>query len=97
MSLVLEKVEFRITGDRDEFVTSIAKVGAWVSAQPGFVQRILAVEDDGLWVDLVVWQSMDAAKVAGEKFMADMAGSAFMGMIDARSVSMRHASIVVMA
>lgn len=97
MSLVQEKVEFRITGDRDEFVTLFAEVGEWSSAQPGFVRRTLAVEDDGLWIDMVVWQSMDAAKAAGEKFMAELAGSPFMAMIDVKSVSTRHAPVVVMA
>ncbi len=91
MTATLEKVTFRTIPDADEnmFLEEATKVSAWAASQPGFQYRTLVKEGDG-WIDLVFWNSEDAAKAAGQAFMSAQETQSFAKLIDINSVSMVH-------
>lgn len=91
MTPTLEKVTFRTNAGTDEtaFLAAAAQVTTWAAAQPGFQYRTLVKEDDA-WIDLVFWDNEDAAKSAGQAFMAAEETKSFASMIDMASVTMTH-------
>ena len=40
----------------------------FVAAQPGFVSRRFVRREDGRWIDIIEWQSAQAARMAADKF-----------------------------
>lgn len=92
---VMELVTFRINESTspEEFASASEAVNVWVRAQPGFVSRALSRGDDGLWFDVVFWESRATAQAASQSFMTDLGQSAFMVLIDASSVKMSHAQV----
>ena len=61
--------------------------------QPGFVSGHLTERDDGSFVDIVFWQTHQAALAASGKIMEEMAQSEAMTMIDPMSLEMTHGNI----
>ena len=70
-----------------------AAVNGWLKRQPGFVSRHLAERDDGSFLDIVFWQSHEAALAASAKMMEEMAQDEAMTMIDPMGLEMNHATI----
>lgn len=93
MTQVLELVRFRANGSADAFIAANAPVRDWLSTQPGFLQRHLAQDAEGGWVDAVLWANHADAKAAGERLMAEFGASAFMGMIEPEGLTMIHAEV----
>lgn len=92
----IEIVTFRLAGgSADAFIAANASVNEWLRRQPGFLWRQLAEQQDGSFVDVVLWQSHDAALAAGAKMMEEMAQSPAMTMIDPSGLEMKHARIRV--
>jgi hypothetical protein len=88
---VLEAVRFQLKPDQsaDEFL-DLARQGQTVlAALPGFRRRSLA-EDAGQWLDLIEWDSLQAAQAAVPIVMAHPDFAGFMAAIDEASVEMRH-------
>jgi hypothetical protein len=56
----------------------------------GYIKRELVKGDDGEWVDIVHWQSLDAAQRAADTIMSEPSAEAFMQMIDPSTIQMRH-------
>lgn len=87
-----------------EFVLSRAKEGVTdeqilaasdalqrdVVAFDGYVSRQLFKNEEGQWVDLVHWTSLEAAQRAAEVIMARPSAHALMTLIDESSVTMLH-------
>ena len=94
MQPTLELVTFRIArGSGQQFVDANASINDWLKRQPGFVSRHLAERDDGSFVDIVFWQSHEAALAASAKMMEEMAQSEAMTMIDPMGLDMSHGTI----
>src|SRR6476659_4833504 len=94
MSQTLELVTFRVAnGDTRKFLDANASINDWLKRQPGFVSRRLAERDDGSYVDIVFWQSHEAALAASAKMMDEMAQSEAMTMIDPMGLNMSHGTI----
>jgi hypothetical protein len=94
MQQVLELVTFRLAhGSGRQFVDANAAVSDWLKRQPGFVSRHLAERDDGSFIDIVFWQSHEAALAASAKMMEEMAQDEAMTMIDPMGLEMNHATI----
>ena len=94
MSATLELVTFRLVrGTGQQFIDANAAISDWLKRQPGFVSRHLAEREDGAFVDIVFWQSHEAALAASGKIMEEMAQSEAMTMIDPMGLEMSHASI----
>ncbi len=94
MSATVELVTFRLArGTGQQFVDANAAVSDWLKRQPGFVSRHLAERDDGSYLDIVFWQSHEAALAASGKIMEEMAQNEAMTMIDPMGLEMNHATI----
>jgi hypothetical protein len=94
MQPTLELVTFRLLrGSSEQFVDANASINDWLKRQPGFVSRHLAERADGSFLDIVFWQSHEAALAASAKMMEEMAQDEAMTMIDPMGLEMNHASI----
>ncbi len=67
---VIETVRYNVKPG----VTTEQAIAAWhksqsfARAQPGFLGRRLLVSEDGQWLDMVEWDTMENAKAAGAAF-----------------------------
>lgn len=74
MSDTVELVRFRLQPGKTaaEWLQVNEKINEWVARQPGFRFHSVSETDDGEWLDLVYWESLEAAQAAGEKFGPEM-------------------------
>jgi len=74
MSDTIELVRFRLQQGKTsaDWLKANEKITEWVQQQPGFRFRSLSETDDGEWIDMVYWESLAAAKQAGEKFGSEL-------------------------
>ncbi len=74
MSDTIELVRFRLKEGKTsaDWLKANEKINDWMKAQPGFRFRSLSETDDGEWMDMVYWASLEAAAAAGERFGAEM-------------------------
>ena len=97
MTTVLEIVSFSVKDgiDTEAFLKASAEMEqSFAQKQDGFIERTLAKDANNQWVDVVVWQSMEAATNAAKNAMESPACAPFFGMIDEESINMSHYSIV---
>lgn len=89
---VIEQVRFRaLDAACDERIGEAAWAAQSAIEQlPGFVGRQFGRADDGGWVDLVRWQSLEHAQAAAATAARHPAIAAFFALIDLQSVEMRH-------
>jgi hypothetical protein len=92
---VMEIVSFRLnTGVTDAaFLAAAEQTRVMVAAQPGFVRRSLLRDRDGVWTDMIVWQSLPNAKAAADIVVADPSFAAFGAAIDMSTLQMNHTPI----
>jgi len=76
--------------DRAEFLAAAEAVTADVRRMPGFLDRELAEGEDGRWLDLLHWASLEDARRAAAEIMRSPASRPFMEMLDPESISMMH-------
>lgn len=74
MSDTIELIRFRLKQDKSaaDWLKANEKINDWIKVQPGFRFRSLSETDDGEWIDMVYWESLEASKAAGEKFCVAM-------------------------
>lgn len=73
--------------DRAAFVAAIPESEAFLRRQEGFISRTILPEVDGArWVDLVLWESAEAAHAAFERFGQELGSCLFAQAIDDASV-----------
>lgn len=95
---VIEYVTFKAKAGVSTQALAEAAAGGAVNANlkanyAGFVERYVSLQDDGVWVEVVLWQSKAAAKAALDKFVTDPANRAFLDLVDADSVSISYSRI----
>lgn len=91
---VLELVVFRVKEGvaRDRLLGTVDAVSDWIAEQPGFISReLLDGAEDGRWVDLVWWRTLDEAHAAAERAMASESCAPMFSLIDMESTLMLHA------
>ena len=57
---------------------------------PGYLGRELLEDDNGQWVDLVRWATIDDALAAASAFMEVPEAAAFMDVVEPESITMLH-------
>lgn len=89
---VIEVVTFKLlSGVSDlDYVNASRATEDFVRALPGFQNRTLSKADDGTWTDTVVWENLETAKSAAEKFPQAECAANMIQMIDPASLRMRH-------
>lgn len=96
MTETLEIVTFRLKpGTEAGFVANNGVMTDWLARQPGFLARHLGKREDGAWVDVVRWQSLDQAQAAADRIMAEIGDSEAIQAIEPASVVMSHAEIAL--
>lgn len=77
------EIEFLVPTTDEEFLTAADAIQLELANQPGFADREIFRTTDGWWLDLIHWQSRDAAEAAMANVMADKADpdSAAMGFV----------------
>tara|TARA_R110002049_G_scaffold243143_2_gene416916 strand:+ start:404 stop:709 length:306 start_codon:yes stop_codon:yes gene_type:complete len=94
---IIETVTFRLKDgvDRAAFAQSAKAMNAYVTGCAGFVARRLSTTYDGLWIELIEWQDMTAAKAAAAGIGAAEVNRPFLAAIDGPSVTMTHTELEV--
>ena len=59
----------------------------------GFVDRHVSLQDDGVWVEVVYWESQDAAQAALDKFVADPVNKPFLDLVNVETVSITYSAL----
>src|SRR5688500_11758160 len=76
--------------DRDQFIEISNRATEWLRVRPGYLGRELLEDDNGQWVDLVRWATMDEALAAASAFMEVPEAAAFMDVVEPESMTMLH-------
>jgi hypothetical protein len=89
---VLEVVIYKtLPGTTDAAVLAASDgAQAWLAQQPGYLHREVAKADDGAWLDLVHWASMEQALTAAKAFGERPEAAAFGPFTDESSLQMLH-------
>ena len=81
--------------DRNRFLEISTQATEWLRTHPGYLGRELLEDDNGQWVDLVRWATMDDALAAASAFMEVPEAAAFMDVVEPESITMLHPRSVV--
>ena len=88
----LEVALFRLKNGTDEeaFLTATDATNSALKSYGGFIRREVLKSEDGHWLDLVYWSSLEEALSAAEQIMSDPSCHPFLEMLDMESVTMLH-------
>ncbi|KEJ96573.1 hypothetical protein SAMN05444149_103530 [Pseudosulfitobacter pseudonitzschiae] len=94
---IIETVTFRLKDGVKpaDFAKSATAMNAYVSGCTGFIARRLSYNADGLWIEHIEWQDMDAAKAAAAGIGAPEGNRPFLSAIDGPTVTMTHTELEV--
>jgi antibiotic biosynthesis monooxygenase (ABM) superfamily enzyme len=81
--------------DRNRFLEISTQATEWLRTRPGYLGRELLEDDNGQWVDLVRWATIDDALAAASAFMEVPEAAAFMDVVEPESITMLHPRSVV--
>ena len=94
VELAIFKVKEGVT--REQLLETTDAVSEWARRQPGFVSRDLTFSsEDDTWIDVVWWESMDAAHKAAEQAMTSESCAPMFSLIDLEGTQMIHGERVV--
>ena len=76
---------------REQLLATVDAVSEWAKNRPGFVSRDLtySAETDS-WIDVIWWESLDAAHSAAEAAMTSEACAPMFAVIDLEGTQMIH-------
>ena len=83
---------------REQLLSTVDAVSEWAKRQPGFLSRNLTYSsDDDSWIDVVWWESLDAAHAAAEVAMTSESCAPMFALLDLDAIQMLHGERVVRA
>lgn len=91
--MVVELAIFKLKDDatREQLLETAGAVSEWARRQPGFVSRDLTYSaESDTWIDVVWWESIDAAHAAAEAAMTSESCAPMFGLIDLEGTQMLH-------
>ena len=76
MSDTINLVRLRLKQDKTaaEWLKVNEKINEWARKQPGFRFRSLSETDEGEWIIMSYWESLEAANASEKSFGAEMMG-----------------------
>jgi len=94
MTKVFEIVKYKaLASVTDEEILDVStKLQELVTSQKGLVSRTLAKSEDGEWIDVVIWESLEDAMKAAELINTHPVGGEFMSKVQVETVTMKHYS-----
>ena len=89
MPSAVEITTFRLTHGLtlDAFITANADIDLWLQTQPGFISRHICARGDGVVVDMLLWDSVEAGHRAASGVTTEMAASPVHAAIDQSTVT----------
>lgn len=77
MSDTIELVRFRLQKGKteQEWLKANETINEWLARQPGFRFRSLSEAGDGEWIDLIHWESREAAETADNRILNEIGGA----------------------
>jgi hypothetical protein len=89
MPSAVEITTFRLTPGLtlDAFIAANADIDPWLQTQPGFISRHICAREDGVVVDMLLWDSVEAGHRAASGVTTEMAGSPVHAAIDQSTVT----------
>jgi hypothetical protein len=93
----IETVTFKLIDgiSREDFAKDAEAITDFARRQPGFVSRRLSCSDDGLWIEHVEWETLDAAKAAAAQIGQEPTLAVCMKAIDGPSVVLHHTTLEI--
>jgi hypothetical protein len=95
VEVVLFKLNEGVTVET--FVASAAVTEEKVRQYSGFIKRQLSQGEDGQWLDLLWWESLEEAHQAAENIMQDTSCVPFMQAINPDTMQMFHMNPIALA
>ncbi|WP_424194528.1 hypothetical protein ACMYR3_03415 [Ampullimonas aquatilis] len=94
---VLDAMRYQLNEEisTDGFIDSNKELTSWLNQQAGFISRQLALCEDGMWLDQIVWADPISAKQANDAFMPAMGLSRYMQMIKLSSFIRQRARMIL--
>ncbi len=94
----IEYVTFKAKEGVTVEAMSEAAAGGTVNANmhanyEGFVDRHVALQADGVWIEVVYWESEEAGRAALDKFVADPVNKPFLDLVKADAVTITYSDI----
>ncbi len=88
----VEAVLLRLKEGTDEaaFVAAAAAMRPALEAAGGYLGRQLARTEDGRWLDLLLWSTLEQAERAAEAMPSWPSSGPFLDLIDGDSVTLLH-------
>lgn len=74
----------------EEVLKAMQSLNAILKQYNGFIKRSLALSEDGLWTDIVYWESMEEAKQAGKDIMQNEVALKAFSVIDEKQMQFYH-------
>ncbi len=92
----VEIVHFRLKSDVSEadFLQATAKADRAIGSLGGFISRHVSRDENGNWIDYVLWESMTEALDAAQIFHTLPDAQEFCSMLDMSQTRMSHLSLV---
>lgn len=93
LEIVIYKTKSGIN-DADFIKTTSEMEEHFAKKQKGFIKRTFAKSENGDWVDVIYWETMDDAMKASEAAMKSSVCAPMFGVLDEASVKMHHFEIL---
>jgi hypothetical protein len=89
---VLEVVLYKVRPGTPDAEVLAASDGAqrWLEQQPGYLHREVAKSEDGVWLDLVHWATLEQALTAAKAFGERPEAAAFGPFTDEATLQLLH-------
>lgn len=86
--MATEVVIFRLqpAATETDFLAAVDETTALLKTQPGFISRTIGKAESGEWLDILYWETIEAAKNAAEVFQTDPAGKRFSDYLDPQHI-----------
>ncbi|WP_333847992.1 hypothetical protein [Phaeobacter italicus] len=94
-AVIVEYLEFDLVdgANPDEFLRETLAMDAVLEGYDGFVARHLAKNNDGSWVEVVYWTSLEDAEAALPRFVEDPRTKGFLALVDGDSLSVKYSNL----
>lgn len=97
--MAIEVVIFQVrpTVARADFLQAVDETTALLNTQDGFLGRTVSQAESGEWLDILTWESIEAAKAAVAVFQTDPAGKCFSDYLDGEHFQVFYTEVVAEA
>jgi hypothetical protein len=93
----IETVTFKLNEgvSRGAFVQDAQAITEFARTQDGFISRRLSCGADGLWIEHIEWETLEAAQAAAAQIGKEPTLEACMMAIDPASVVLHHTTLEI--